>query len=393
MERKRLPQCLKEEKMGRICSKCGAPLPDDAVFCGNCGTVCQRDSFRGNVCRRCGKPLDGEEKFCGSCGEPVSSSENPGQAGSQWQRNGRTNQEGNQWQGNSPNPWQQPPYQDKGENTKVVALIVGCAAVIIIAAVILFLFRDSLFGNRQDMQQPVTRAAELESESVTESEEPETPEESESEEIEADIDAIRNKTSIISGKLYYTKSMDTPLVILDEPLSVYADSTSGEQVFMEAVSDIYLGEHQIITSDELLLYDNVEVDISGTIRIDDNKVFIDVKKLYGDPRETESETEEKTGDDDYILPESNSRFLTDADVAGLSLKEINYAKNEIYARHGRKFDSKELRDYFNGKDWYKGKISPKKFSDKVFNKYEKKNVSFLSQKEEAIQKGGYKLDQ
>ena len=113
----------------------------------------------------------------------------------------------------------------------------------------------------------------------------------------------------------------------------------------------------------------------------------------GEPRETESETEEKPESDDYILPESNSRYLTDADVAGLSLKEINYAKNEIYARHGRKFDSKELRDYFNGKEWYTGKIDPKKFSDKVFNKYEKKNASFLSQKEEAIQKGGYKLEQ
>ena len=114
--------------MGQICSKCGASLPDDAVFCGNCGTVCQRDSFRGNVCRRCGKPLEGEEKFCGSCGEPVFSG-------------GNLRQEGSPWQGNEQNSWQQPTYQDKGENTKVVALIVGCAAVIIIAALILFLFK------------------------------------------------------------------------------------------------------------------------------------------------------------------------------------------------------------------------------------------------------------
>lgn len=377
--------------MGQICSKCGALMPDDAVFCGNCGTVCQRDSFRGNVCRRCGKPLEGEEKFCGSCGESVFSGGNLRQEGSPWQGNSQPNQTGSPWQGNEQNSWKQPTYQDKGENTKVVALIVGCAAVIIIAALILFLFKDSLFGSGTDTEQPVTRAAKLESESIVESEETETLEESEV--IEADIDAVRNKTSIISGKLYYTKNMDTPLVILNEPLSVYADSTSGERVFMEAVSDIYLGEHRVITSDELLLYDNVEVDISGTIWIDDNKVFIDVKKLYGEPRETESETEEKPESDDYILPESNSRYLTDADVAGLSLKEINYAKNEIYARHGRKFDSKELRDYFNGKEWYTGKIDPKKFSDKVFNKYEKKNASFLSQKEEAIQKGGYKLEQ
>ena len=162
---------------------------------------------------------------------------------------------------------------------------------------------------------------------------------------------------------------------------------------MESVSNIYLGEHRIITSDELLLYDNVEVDISGSIRIDDNKVIIDVKKIYGEPREAETETKAKTENDDYILPESNSRLLTDADVDGLSLKEINYAKNEIYARRGRKFASKELRDYFNSKDWYDGRIEPEKFSDKVFNRYEKKNSEFLAQKEEALQKGGYKLDQ
>lgn len=79
--------------MGQICSKCGALMPDDAVFCGNCGTVCQRDSFRGNVCRRCGKPLEGEEKFCGSCGEPVFSG-------------GNLRQEGSPWQGNEQNSWQ-----------------------------------------------------------------------------------------------------------------------------------------------------------------------------------------------------------------------------------------------------------------------------------------------
>lgn len=107
--------------------------------------------------------------------------------------------------------------------------------------------------------------------------------------------------------------------------------------------------------------------------------------------EEETETEEKTAD--YIIPDSDSKMLTDADVAGLSLKEINYAKNEIYARHGRKFDSKELRDYFNSKDWYDGKISPADFLERVFNRYEKKNSEFLARKEESMQRGGYRLDE
>lgn len=63
---------------------------------------------------------------------------------------------------------------------------------------------------------------------------------------------------------------------------------------------------------------------------------------------------------DYILQDSSSRLLTRADVEklGLSLREINYAKNEIYARHGRKFHSMELQNYFNSKSWYRGTAAP-----------------------------------
>ena len=96
---------------------------------------------------------------------------------------------------------------------------------------------------------------------------------------------------------------------------------------------------------------------------------------------------------DYIIADSASRYLTDADVKDLSLKEINYAKNEIYARHGRKFDSKELQNYFDSKSWYKGTVSPSKFDISVFNKYEKKNAEFLSAKEFEIDSKGYQLDQ
>ena len=99
-----------------------------------------------------------------------------------------------------------------------------------------------------------------------------------------------------------------------------------------------------------------------------------------------------SGADDYILPESNSRYLTKGDVEGLSLREINYAKNEIYARHGRRFNSKELQDYFDSKSWYNGTISPDKFNTSVFNKYELKNAEFLRDIEFSMDSRGYQLD-
>ncbi len=96
---------------------------------------------------------------------------------------------------------------------------------------------------------------------------------------------------------------------------------------------------------------------------------------------------------EYILPESSSRYLTDADISGLTLQQINYAKNEIYARHGRKFQSAELQNYFNSKSWYSGTIEAADFDESVLNDFEKKNAELLSSKEFSMESGGYKLDQ
>lgn len=98
-------------------------------------------------------------------------------------------------------------------------------------------------------------------------------------------------------------------------------------------------------------------------------------------------------DPDYIIADSNSRYLTNADVQNLSIKQINYAKNEIYARKGRKFQSKELQDYFNSKSWYHGTVEPDAFTTSCFNEYEIANAEFLSKTEFSMNPNGYQLDQ
>ena len=96
-------------------------------------------------------------------------------------------------------------------------------------------------------------------------------------------------------------------------------------------------------------------------------------------------------DSEYIIPDSNSRYLTECDISGLSLQQLNYAKNEIYARRGRKFDSVELQEYFGSKSWYRGTIEPSQFTNDMLNDYEIKNADLLSAREFAIDSGGYKL--
>lgn len=64
---------------------------------------------------------------------------------------------------------------------------------------------------------------------------------------------------------------------------------------------------------------------------------------------------------DYILPQSAERRLTSDDLEGLSHLELCLARNEIYARHGRRFKNKDIAAYFAGKDWYSPSIDASVF--------------------------------
>lgn len=100
-----------------------------------------------------------------------------------------------------------------------------------------------------------------------------------------------------------------------------------------------------------------------------------------------------TAVDNYILPESEYYYLSATDLEGMTAQELNYARNEIYARYGRKFNSSELTEYFSMQDWYVPLYSPDEFNEDLLNQYEKENVRVLLQEENKLVSGGYKLDQ
>lgn len=87
--------------------------------------------------------------------------------------------------------------------------------------------------------------------------------------------------------------------------------------------------------------------------------------------------------DDYILPYSDTEYLTYSDIADLTTDELCLARNEIYARKGRMFDSDEIRAHFASKDWYYGEIPPDEFSEDMLNEIEKANVEMLLEEEES----------
>ena len=109
--------------------------------------------------------------------------------------------------------------------------------------------------------------------------------------------------------------------------------------------------------------------------------------------EVKTEQSQVFAADYYILPESSEYYLTDQDIEGMDAQELNYARNEIFARYGREFNSEELMDYFESQDWYMPVYSPEEFDSNMLNQYEKENVKFLLSREEKLEPGGYQLDQ
>ena len=54
----------------------------------------------------------------------------------------------------------------------------------------------------------------------------------------------------------------------------------------------------------------------------------------------------------FIIPDSNTHYLTEDDLRGLTSDELEIARNEIYARHGYQFKQKKMIKYFNNQSWY-----------------------------------------
>lgn len=80
---------------------------------------------------------------------------------------------------------------------------------------------------------------------------------------------------------------------------------------------------------------------------------------------------------DFVIPESDSRYLTEADLMEFSKEELRIARNEILARHGRRFKDNELQAYFDSKPWYTGYIEANDFNENILNEYESANMYFI----------------
>lgn len=71
--------------------------------------------------------------------------------------------------------------------------------------------------------------------------------------------------------------------------------------------------------------------------------------------------------------------LSPSDLAGLSKGELRILRNTIYARHGRRFKSADLRNYFSGFSWYYPTCDEVPVSE--LSAIERHNISLIQQYE------------
>lgn len=55
----------------------------------------------------------------------------------------------------------------------------------------------------------------------------------------------------------------------------------------------------------------------------------------------------------YIIPDSNTRALTEGELWAYTREALRYIRNELLARHGYIFGDNKFGRYFKPKDWYK----------------------------------------
>lgn len=373
------------------CPNCGTELKNDEQECPACGYQLD-DEYEHNdfsdindekVCPVCGTMLDKEATVCPVCGMGIEPSTT---------KNNQT----------EPVLPKEPLKKKSSSNNKkrMICIIIGiiCLSAIII---ILFAFKDKLFAIKEN--KPKTKSIEKmvdinkkdspkdTDSNITKTEEPDNVVDADvyqgywnikgNQDRELTIQSITDKIVTFSLWYYRLDAVGNISAILDgnkanfisdvdgltfkgtltfENDTIFVSITESERLYMPIETMKFEEKHA--TSWELAN------DYADTYNSTDNDSVSDSEYDYNSY-------------DSYILSDSSSRELTIADISGLSHDQLELARNEIYARHGRKFTNPTLQNYFNSQAWYTGTIEPEDFTDDMLSDVEKSNIQFIKDHE------------
>ncbi|HYH82372.1 MAG TPA: YARHG domain-containing protein [Longimicrobium sp.] len=79
-----------------------------------------------------------------------------------------------------------------------------------------------------------------------------------------------------------------------------------------------------------------------------------------------------------VGPAASQRYLSTTELEGYSNWQLSIARNEIYARHGRRFRRADLQRHFDAQPWYRPVYGPDEFTDAQLNAFERYNANLIA---------------
>lgn len=211
---------------------------------------------------------------------------------------------------------------------------------------------------------------------------------SEGKEVEMSMDFILLKAdnSIeFSNIIIYDKIRDEKIsgAVLQKVVGDDDNKFSMEDILeMIKASDIENAENSEAKENNKIESKKNEEELNDKNEAVDNKKIDKNDKMEDSPVEEEiEENTEDTANADYIIPYSDTRYLSQQDLMGMNKGTLRAARNEIYARYGRKFKAKDLQDYFNSKSWYHPTIEADQFTDNMLSETERHNANLIKETE------------
>lgn len=191
---------------------------------------------------------------------------------------------------------------------------------------------------------------------------------------------------------------------LTKPFFLAGPASAEGAVTMLALPEPAVGQTLLFSDSDTRLLTAAELDglDAAKLRLARNEIFARRGMRFTDPALTEhfaqfawyrpSTSEPQLGDierqnielirqyeliasaptDGFIFVDSDRRLLTKEEVGALAKEQLAFARNEIYARRGRKFVRAEFRDHFSQFSWYRPQ-----FGEVELTHIEQKNVDLI----------------
>lgn len=83
----------------------------------------------------------------------------------------------------------------------------------------------------------------------------------------------------------------------------------------------------------------------------------------------------------YFIENCDRRYFSKSEISGLDAEELVYARNAVYAKSGRIFNTEKFANYFRKYSWYTPAIPADEFKEEMLNQYQTANRDLIVARE------------